>query len=181
MDPISHFREPTRRPTCGVRIEPPGRHERHERRDLGFGVVQRAKTSRFSARRRALARGVTLVEILIVVAIIAMVASGVAVFALPKYKEAQKKTAETGARVIRSAIQDWQRVNNESSCPTMSQLVQEKHIDSAANTDDPWGEAYVLSCTDDDVIVTSKGPDKKKGTADDIRVPKNAVAGEGGG
>ena len=133
-----------------------------------------------SSLRRAVQRGVTLVEILIVVAIIAMVASGVAVFALPKFKEAQKKTAETGARVIRSAIQDWQRVNNESTCPTMSQLVQEKHIDSAANTDDPWGEAYILSCSDDDVIVTSKGPDKKKGTADDVRVPKNAV-GPGGG
>lgn len=129
---------------------------------------------------RAALRGVTLVEILIVVAIIAMVASGVAVFALPKFKEAQKKTAETGARVIRSAIQDWQRVNNESTCPTMSQLVQEKNIDSAANTDDPWGEAYILTCTEDDVVVTSKGPDKKKGTADDIRVPKGATAGESG-
>jgi len=134
----------------------------------------------FRRAARALERGVTLVEILIVVAIIAMVASGVAVFALPKYKEAQKKTAETGARVIRSAIQDWQRVNNESTCPTMSQLVQEKNIDSAANTEDPWGEAYILTCTDDDVIVMSKGPDKKKGTADDIRVPKGQLAGEGG-
>src|SRR5260221_1235307 len=102
-----------------------------------------------------LERGVTLVEVLIVVAIIAMVASGVAVFALPRYKEAQVKSAETGARVIRGAIQNWQRVNNESSCPTVSQLVQEKQLDSASNTSDPWGEAYQLSCTDDDVIVAS--------------------------
>ena len=135
-------------------IEPPRRQERQERQD--FFVLEEIKSPwrgclallapwrltlieqrRSSPLRRAVQRGVTLVEILIVVAIIAMVASGVAVFALPKFKEAQKKTAETGARVIRSAIQDWQRVNNESSCPTMSQLVQEKHIDSAANTDDP--------------------------------------------
>lgn len=140
--------------------------------------MARVASWRFKTKR-AVQRGVTLVEILIVVAIIAMVASGVAVFALPKFKEAQKKTAETGARVIRSAIQDWQRVNNESSCPTISQLVQEKHIDSAANTDDPWGQAYLLNCSDDDVIVTSAGPDKKKGTADDIRVPKGAVVGGG--
>jgi prepilin-type N-terminal cleavage/methylation domain-containing protein len=65
--------------------------------------------------RKALERGVTLVEVLIVVAIIAMVASGVAVFALPRYKEAQIKSAETGARVIRGAIQNWQRINNEST------------------------------------------------------------------
>jgi general secretion pathway protein G len=128
---------------------------------------------------QALERGVTLVEVLIVVAIIAMVAGGVTVFALPKFREAQVKTAETGARVIRSAVQDWQRVNNETSCPTVSQLVQERHIDSAANTDDPWGQEYILTCTDDDVIVMSKGPDKKRGSTDDIKVPKGAVGGEG--
>lgn len=122
-------------------------------------------------RSRAIERGVTLVEVLIVVAIIAMVAGGVTVFALPKYREAQEKSAETGARVIRSAIQDWQRVNNEVSCPTVSQLVQEKHIDSAANTNDPWGEDYILTCTDDDIIVLSKGADKKRGSQDDIQVP----------
>lgn len=127
--------------------------------------------------RRALERGVTLVEVLIVVAIIAMVASGVAVFALPKYKQAQISSAETGARVIRGAIQNWQRVNNEVSCPTISQLVQEKELDSATTTEDPWAQPYILQCTDDDVIVASNGPDKKHGTPDDIRVPKGATAG----
>ena len=126
---------------------------------------------------RADQRGVTLFEVLIVVAILAMAAGGVAVFALPKYQKAQITTAETGARTIRTAVQQWQAANNETSCPTMSQLVQEKHIDSATNTDDPWGEAYMLTCTDDDVIVTSKGPDKKKGTKDDIRMPKGAETG----
>jgi general secretion pathway protein G len=121
---------------------------------------------------RAIERGVTLVEVLIVVAIIAMVAGGVTVFALPKFREAQEKSAETGARVIRSAIQDWQRVNNEYSCPSMSQLVQERHIDSAANVEDPWGEPYILTCTEDDIIVMSKGPDKKRGSNDDITVPR---------
>jgi general secretion pathway protein G len=130
------------------------------------------KSPQRSRLARSLERGVTLVEVLIVVAIIAMVASGVAVFALPKYKEAQVKSAETGARVIRGAIQNWQRVNNESTCPAMAQLIQEKELDSATTTTDPWGQAYVLSCTDDDVIVASNGPDKKRGTPDDIRVPK---------
>ena len=141
---------------------------------LSVGLLMRAEEIR--RVRRALERGVTLVEVLIVVAIIAMVASGVAVFALPRYKEAQIKSAETGARVIRGAIQNWQRINNESTCPTISQLVQEKQLDSASNTADPWGEQYLLSCTDDDVIVASNGPDKKKGTADDIRVPKGNIA-----
>lgn len=132
--------------------------------------------------RRSAERGVTLMEVLIVVAIIAMVAGGVAVFALPKYRESQIKAAETGARVIRTAVQQWQAANNEVSCPTISQLVQEKHLDPASGTNDPWGQAYTLTCADDDVTVTSSGPDKKKGTKDDIRIPKAASgAPEGGG
>lgn len=129
-----------------------------------------------AALRRGAARGVTLVEVLVVVAIIAMVAGGVAVFALPRFREAQLKSAETGARVIRGAVQNWQRVNNETSCPSLQQLMQAKELDSAANTDDPWGQAYTISCSDDDVTVASKGPDKKQGTADDVRVPKGAAA-----
>jgi len=132
---------------------------------------------RLKALKRALSRGVTLVEVLIVVAIIAMVASGVAVFALPQFKKAQIKTAATGASVIRGAIQNWQRENGDSTCPTIAQLVQEKELDPAMNTADPWGEQYVLTCADDDVTVSSNGPDKKRGTPDDIRVPKGATAG----
>jgi general secretion pathway protein G len=128
------------------------------------------------ARRRSRARGVTLFEVLIVVAILAMVAGGVAVFALPKFRESQVKQAETGARVIRQAVQQWQAANNETSCPTVSQLVQEKHLDSAQNTNDPFGQPYTLNCSDDDVQVISNGPDKKKGTKDDIAVPKGINA-----
>src|SRR6187200_433414 len=119
-------------------------------------------------RERRSRKGVTLVEVLIVVAIIAMVAGGVAVFALPKYKEAQIKNAETGARIVRTAIQQWQAANNETSCPTMSQLVQEKQLDPGQTTKDSWNQDYTLTCTDDEVIVASNGPDKKKGTKDDI-------------
>jgi general secretion pathway protein G len=119
---------------------------------------------------------VTLFEVMIVVAILAMVAGGVAVFALPKFKESQIKSAETGARVIRQAVQHWQVANSESTCPTISQLMQEKHLDPGQNTNDPWGQAYGMSCADDDVTVVSMGPDKKKGTKDDISVPKGAGA-----
>ncbi len=131
--------------------------------------------------KRHLARGVTLVEVLIVVAIVAMVAGGVTVFALPKYREAQVKSAETWARTIRAAIQNWQASTNETSCPTISQLVQEKHLDPGTSTKDPWGQEFILNCTEDEIFVISQGPDKKKGTKDDIQIPKaTAVTGEQG-
>ncbi len=133
--------------------------------------------SRRRARLRAL-RGVTLFEVLIVVAILAMVAGGVAAFALPKFREAQKTQAKTGARVVRTAIQQWQAANNEVNCPTISQLVQEKHLDPGQSTNDPWGQPYTLACADEEVTVISPGPDKKKGTADDIPVPERAVSSD---
>ena len=125
-------------------------------------------------RRLRRTRGVTLFEVLIVVAILAMVAGGVAVFALPKFQESQKKVAENGARTMRMAVQQWQAANNETSCPTMSQLVQEKQLDPGQSTKDSWNQDYTLTCTDDEVIISSNGPDKKKGTKDDITVPKGA-------
>jgi general secretion pathway protein G len=145
------------------------------------GLCEKVVPLRRRQRVRRHEAGVTLFEVLIVVAILAMVAGGVAVFALPKYREAQISSAETGARVIRTAVQNWQAGNNETTCPTISQLVQEKHLDPGQNTNDSWGQAYQLQCTDDDVVIVSSGPDKKKGTKDDIRVPKGASpTGEGG-
>lgn len=132
-----------------------------------------------SAIKRAAARGMTLIEIMIVVAIIAMVAGGVAVVAIPKMKEAQITQAATGARVIRSAVSQWQLSENEySECPTVSQLVEDKQLDSGQNTQDPWGQDFAISCADDEVIVSSAGPDKKVGSKDDITIPKGASAEE---
>jgi general secretion pathway protein G len=131
------------------------------------------------ALARASARGMTLIEIMIVVAIIAMVAGGVAVIAIPKMKEAQVQQAATGARVIRSAVSQWQLAENEyGECPTVSQLVEDKQLDAGQNTTDPWGQDYTITCADDEVIVSSTGPDKKPGNADDIVIPKGATAVE---
>lgn len=133
-----------------------------------------------STARRAVERGVTLVEVMIVVAILAMVAGGATVFALPRYRDAQIKSAETWARTIRAAVQNWQSSTNETSCPTISQLVQEKHLDSGTSTQDPWGQSFTLTCTEDEIFVLSNGPDKKKGTKDDIQIPKATTATESG-
>lgn len=140
-----------------------------ERLRLFHLAVRRLKTAE---------RGTTLVEVLIVVAIIAMVAGGVAFFAFPKFKESQTKAATTGARVIRGAAQNWQMTND--GCPSISQLIQDKQLDKAQDTNDPWGGDYTIVCTDDDIVVTSDGADKKKGSADDISVPKGASSDDEG-
>lgn len=133
---------------------------------------------RCGGSRRRRRRAVTLVEVLIVVAIIAMVAGGVAVFALPQFKKAKITSAKTGAQVIRAAVQQWQATTGEDTCPTVTQLVEDKHLDPGTDTRDPWGQSYQITCEDDDVVVSSRGPDKKKGTKDDITVPKGSTVSE---
>lgn len=138
-------------------------------------MQQQTRTQILLSLRRASARGMTLIEIMIVVAIIAMVAGGVAVVAMPRMREAQVKTAETAARTVRNAVSQWQLSNNDyASCPTVSQLVQDKHLDSGQNTSDPWGSDFIINCSGDEVVVSSPGPDKKVGSKDDIVVPKGA-------
>ena len=142
-------------------------------------TIETGYAVRAARRARARARGVTLFEVLIVVAILAMVAGGVAVFALPQYEKARVRTATTGCRTIRQAVNTWKMDPENSSCPTVSQLIEEKILDKGTNTSDPWNQPFAIQCTEDDVIVTSTGPDKKKGTADDISVPKtDGAAGE---
>jgi general secretion pathway protein G len=120
---------------------------------------------------RLAARGVTLVEVLIVVAIMSLIATGVTVAVIPKFKDAQRKTADQNAREVRNAVARW-RATRGDVCPSVSQLVQDKEIDSASKTKDPWDSDYKITCGDDEVWVTSPGPDKKDGTADDIAVPE---------
>ncbi|MEN9579886.1 MAG: hypothetical protein RJA70_2895 [Pseudomonadota bacterium] len=121
--------------------------------------------------------GVTLVEVLIVVAIMAMLAGGVAFAVLPRMAETRVKTAKQGAQQIRSIVQIWQ-TENGAECPSLSQLKKDGFMDKGGNTDDPWNTPFSLKCTGEDIVVSSSGPDKKRGTQDDIVVPEEGGGGD---
>lgn len=125
---------------------------------------------------RALSRGVTLIEILIVLAIVGLIAGGVAVVAVPKYQESQKNQAKIDARTIHPVAEKY-RVDHPGVCPTVEQLRAEKELSSASKITDPWDSPYKIVCGDDDIYVVSFGPDKKENTNDDIRIPEAAAAG----
>jgi type II secretory pathway pseudopilin PulG len=88
------------------------------------------------------------------------------------HRDNSASSAKTNARIIRTAIQQWQAVHDELVCPTIDQLVREKQLDPGSPAADPWNQPYRLQCTDDDVTVRSAGVDKQFETADDIVVPK---------
>lgn len=126
---------------------------------------------RVATRRRQ--AGVTLVEVLIVIAIMAMIAGAVSVVALPKMRQAQVSTARTSALTLRQAVKTWQLMNNDIACPqSYNVLVESGEVDAAGKSEDPWGQPWRFRCTDIEIYVESNGPDKQRGTEDDIIEPK---------
>ena len=128
--------------------------------------VTKAKLAR--STRRALSRGVTLVEVLIVLSIMALI-SGAAVFMVfPRYRQAQVKTAKLDGVTIRKATQIHIEIDgNTGSCPSVQDLVSGKKLE-AGKTTDPWGKPYKIVCNDDDIRVISSGRDGKEGSQDDV-------------
>ena len=121
--------------------------------------------------RRHRERGLMLVEILIVVAIIALITGGVAVAVIKHFMDAKIKTANSEAAVIRSVVGTWLMLDNGEGCPTVRDLVDSQALDRSARTKDPWGKPYTVRCTEQGVVVISNGRDGMLDTDDDIRAP----------
>lgn len=120
--------------------------------------------------KRALKRGVTLVEILIVLAIVGLIAGGVAIYAVPKFKEGQIKTAHNNGKLLQPIADAW-RAGHQNECPTIQRLKEEREVAATTDINDPWGHPYQIRCDDKDTIIVSWGPDGKEGTQDDIHEP----------
>lgn len=126
----------------------------------------------FLARRRARragARGVTLVEVLIVVAIMAVISGGVTLVAFPLFKESRIKIGVQGCQTVRQAAELYQNLEGSADqCPTIQDLVTSKKLDGK-RTEDPFGSTYKIDCSEGEIHGISPGNDKKFGTPDDLR------------
>ena len=145
-------------------------------RSSGASRQGRPRSTWLSRARRAAKRGVTLIEILIVLAIVGLIAGGVAVVAVPKYQEAQKKQAQIDARTIHPAAEKYRVDHTGDGCPTVELLRDKNELSKSSKITDPWDSPYKIICGDEDITVLSFGPDKKEGTPDDIRIPDLAPA-----
>ena len=99
-------------------------------------------------RKRRLERGMTLIEIMVVIVIIGLVASAVAVNVVGRLGEAKVKQAETDVRNIASQGVDAFRVMRGHYPTTeegLNALIQEKFIKANKNGKllDPWGREYI--------------------------------------
>jgi general secretion pathway protein G len=120
--------------------------------------------------RRAAARGMTLIEIMVVVAIIGMLMGTVAIGAFSRFEKAKVTDTKMVIRNISEAVSHYQMDNNE--CPkTLADLTTQKYLTKEPK--DAWNEVLSFKCpgdhNTDGADIVSKGKDKQEGTADDIK------------
>jgi general secretion pathway protein G len=114
-------------------------------------------------------RGMTLLEIMIVLALIGLVMVAIVGGVIPQFAKGKIKIAKTAAEKIAGSIAQY-TTDNEGKCPTIDELVASGFLQKS-QMKDPWGSNYVIKdCAGGDGgHVLSWGPDKQEGTADDIK------------
>ncbi|WP_169791341.1 type II secretion system protein [Sandaracinus amylolyticus] len=123
--------------------------------------------SRKRAARRKRA-GMTLVEVMIVVIIMAMIATAVGLAVLPAARDSRERQARADAATMQSAALLYLASGHADRCPTTSDLIEAGVINAPSRARDPWDHELLIECDGDDVRVRSIGADGRPGTEDDI-------------
>ena len=123
-------------------------------------------------RRRVVDAGFTLLEIMVVLAIIALIAGGVGAAVFKQFKKAQIQTAKMRVKAARDATAQFM-MDNSNSCPKgLEELLSQKYLDKN-NGKDPWGKDLNFRCPGtqdtDSADISSSGPDRQEGSQDDIK------------
>ncbi len=115
---------------------------------------------------KAAARGMTLIEIMVVLVILGLIAGAIGYNVFASLKEAQIKTATLDLKAISNGV-DLYHVETGQWPDSLTQLVPKFLKDMHK---DPWGTEYMYVHTGDGYDVYSYGPDKAQGGGDDITV-----------
>lgn len=142
-------------------------------------LLRSYKTYRMRHAARAGARsqkGMTLLEIMIVLAILTLVMGlliGPRVFEMFSKSKVDLAKTEMKQLAYESYMRwDTDNPSKSSSCP--ANLTDLTKYANKKDGKDPWGNEYMMHCGDNappnnPFGLSSKGPDGKEGTADDIR------------
>jgi general secretion pathway protein G len=113
-------------------------------------------------------RGFTLLEVMIVLALIGLIAGAIGTSVFKRWKDGQARAAKLQIRQVTSFAQEY--VILKGKCPSIEDLVKDGLVNKAPA--DPWGKPIALRCPGeherDAADVVSSGPDEKEGTPDDI-------------
>jgi len=138
------------------------------RRSLWSTLVNVERAGCRSQRRKD--AGMTLLEVLIVLALISLVAASIGAMVFNQFNKGKLKIAKTQVSEVVGAVQQYM-LDNNSDCPAdVEELEAQKLVKKGLK--DPWGKAFVVRCPGeqdpDGADVISMGPDKSEGTEDDI-------------
>lgn len=123
-------------------------------------------------RRRRRQAGMTLIEIMVVLAIISLILGGVGVMAFNRFKDAQLEDARNNAVQVQQLSEQYQL--QKRKCPRNVQELKAAGF-AAREAKDPWGNEFEIRCEQGAIEVVSSGPDGQPNSEDDIS--SNAAAG----
>jgi general secretion pathway protein G len=126
-----------------------------------------------AAAKKSRARGMTLIEIMVVLVILGLIAGAIGFNVFSQLKAAQVKSADLDLKAISNGI-DLYHVETGQWPEALQQLVP-KYVKEVHK--DPWGSDYSYVRTGDGFSVYSYGPDKAQGGGDDITVQGGEAAG----
>ena len=114
--------------------------------------------------------GMTLIEIMVVLAIMVLVMGGVSLGVFKYWKSSQINVAKKEIMVIQQALVAY-ALHNKKACPDeLDTLHKQGHITKKPK--DPWGQPFTYKCPGDNdtegADICSSGPDRKAGSDDDI-------------
>jgi general secretion pathway protein G len=125
-------------------------------------------------KKRRSARGMTLIEIMVVLVILGLIASAIGINVFSQLKEAQLKTAKGDLMSLSNSGVDLFHVETGQWPESLAQLVP-KYVKELRK--DPWGNDYVYIRNGESYDLYSYGPDKAQGGGDDIIVHGGDVSG----
>jgi hypothetical protein len=87
-----------------------------------------------------------------------------------------RDTTKNTMKALHAVAEAW-RVNHGNECPTPQRLKEDKELAASTDVRDAWAEPYEIRCDGEATTVISSGPDRRKGTTDDITFPERTVSG----
>lgn len=113
-------------------------------------------------------RGMTLIEIMIVLAIMAAVMGGVLAGIMPALKRSKINQAKMGGGTVQTYAIMYAE-ENRGEAPSVQQLIDQGFLQEQ-QAQDPWNNTYAIEGDGNSLTVVSSGPDGTMGNEDDVKV-----------
>jgi general secretion pathway protein G len=141
-------------------------------RKLIFSIKSKIKDYYRSFKNKEIDDGTTFVEILVTMAIIAILMTTITIGAIVFIQDANKAKARNDIATMRTAITSYYLSNYDYPDPGSWEQDIKKYVEDGKVPKDPWGQAYQYTKPGPEEAIPyeirSAGPNKNLGDEDDI-------------